>query len=294
MITTRDEFEDIIDNAVSNWNWLHQNDDDFIEFDTALGDNMVDILVDNNTRHTFYYEDYVDEYDANELSYRVNDVLKWWTDNYSSRRGTASTTTNNEHTVTYTDYRRGYRKLKNKDEYVNFNDISPKFYGNPNNPRNSFICYKSKEKAMEASIKKVIFNNPATIVLWEDGTKTVVKAGPYDIYDPEKGLAMCLVKKQLGNKGNYYELFKKFMACREVVLASNEGLVKNMSDSCDLKKRAKMFLDAREDAEYRDRVLEEYDKRTKNMSEEELMAENKRLGDQIVALCDELQNKEDK
>lgn len=31
------------------------------------------------------------------------------------------------------------------------------------------------------SIRKVIFSNPATIVLWSDGTKTVVKCGPDDI-----------------------------------------------------------------------------------------------------------------
>lgn len=41
------------------------------------------------------------------------------------------------------------------------------------------------------SIKKVIFNCPATIVLWADGTKTVVKSGDYDVFDPEKGLSMA-------------------------------------------------------------------------------------------------------
>lgn len=62
-------------------------------------------------------------------------------------------------------------------------------------------------------IRKVIFNCPATVVLWSDGTKTVVKAGDYDMYDPEKGLAMAIAKRALGNKGNYYEEFKKWGAC---------------------------------------------------------------------------------
>ena len=57
-------------------------------------------------------------------------------------------------------------------------------------------------------IKKVIFNNPATIVLWEDGTKTVVKVHEGDVYDPEKGLAMAISKKALGNKYDYYNTFK--------------------------------------------------------------------------------------
>ena len=48
--------------------------------------------------------------------------------------------------------------------------------------------------------EKVIYHNPATIVLWKDGTKTVVKCDPKDTYDPEKGLALCFMKKALGNK----------------------------------------------------------------------------------------------
>lgn len=59
-------------------------------------------------------------------------------------------------------------------------------------------------------IKNVIFNEPATIVFWNDGTKTVVKADG-DIYDPEKGLAMAISKKALGNQGNYYEVFKDWL-----------------------------------------------------------------------------------
>lgn len=59
------------------------------------------------------------------------------------------------------------------------------------------------------SIKKVHFNDPYTIVLWKDGTKTIVKTQNNEVYDAEKGLAMCISKKALGNKGNYYEVFKE-------------------------------------------------------------------------------------
>lgn len=60
-------------------------------------------------------------------------------------------------------------------------------------------------------IKNVIFNEPATIILWADGTKTVVKCQEGEGYDPEKGLAMVISKKALGNKGNYCEVFKKWL-----------------------------------------------------------------------------------
>lgn len=59
-------------------------------------------------------------------------------------------------------------------------------------------------------IADVIFNDPATIIIWKDGSKTVVKA-ENEKFDPEKGLAMAISKKILGNKYDYYETFKKYV-----------------------------------------------------------------------------------
>ena len=61
------------------------------------------------------------------------------------------------------------------------------------------------------AIKKVIFNDPATIVIWKDDTKTIVKCQPGDTYSEELGLAMCISKKYLGNKGNFNDEFKKWI-----------------------------------------------------------------------------------
>lgn len=60
-------------------------------------------------------------------------------------------------------------------------------------------------------IKNVIFNCPATIVFWSDGTKSVVKTQQGDTFDPEKGLAMAISKKMLGNDYAYYNIFKKWL-----------------------------------------------------------------------------------
>lgn len=58
-------------------------------------------------------------------------------------------------------------------------------------------------------IRKVIYNPPATIILWEDETKTVVKCCETDIYDPEKGFAMAVIKKLCGNtSAPFHRLFK--------------------------------------------------------------------------------------
>lgn len=81
-------------------------------------------------------------------------------------------------------------------------------------------------------IGKVLFQNPATIVFWSDGTKTVVncmdnveikkkvvdgkevtirKPKKADTYSEEAGLAMAIVKKWAGNSGNYNNIFREFI-----------------------------------------------------------------------------------
>lgn len=54
------------------------------------------------------------------------------------------------------------------------------------------------QKRLKLNIRKVIFNNPATIVFWLDGTKTIVKKADDEPWDPEKGLAMAIIKKYFG------------------------------------------------------------------------------------------------
>ena len=67
-----------------------------------------------------------------------------------------------------------------------------------------------KERITNAMIKNVIFNPPATVVFWTDGTKTVVKTQNGEEFDPEKGLTMAYFKKMHGNKGHYFEDIKKW------------------------------------------------------------------------------------
>lgn len=82
--------------------------------------------------------------------------------------------------------------------------------------RSNGKTYKTEETIMRSkfSIEKVIFNDPATIVIWKDGTKTIVKCGEGETFDPEKGLAMAIAKRALGtnqSKGNYYDIFKEWL-----------------------------------------------------------------------------------
>lgn len=58
-------------------------------------------------------------------------------------------------------------------------------------------------------IDRVIFNDPATIVFWKGGDKTVVKCMDGDAYSKEVGLAMCVCKRVFGDK--YHRVFKDWV-----------------------------------------------------------------------------------
>ena len=49
-----------------------------------------------------------------------------------------------------------------------------------------------------AAITKVVYNDPAVIVFWNDGTKTIAKCHNEN-YDKEKGLYVAVLKKIMGN-----------------------------------------------------------------------------------------------
>lgn len=55
-------------------------------------------------------------------------------------------------------------------------------------------------KYMKLAVDRVIYNDPATIIIWKDGSKTVVKCMEGEDFDPEKGFAMCYLKKVLGSE----------------------------------------------------------------------------------------------
>lgn len=82
--------------------------------------------------------------------------------------------------------------------------------------------YGSHIKSLQP--KKIIFNGPATIVMWNDGTKTVVKQSKFDDYDYEKGFAMCVVKKVFGDQYN---------AIRKMVVKSYEDTITETIDKAN-------------------------------------------------------------
>lgn len=75
----------------------------------------------------------------------------------------------------------------------------------PISKKNSKEAYN---KRIFSEIKDIIINDPATIILWKDGTKTLVKCQPDDTFDPGTGIAMAMLKKLYGNSGFYKDIFE--------------------------------------------------------------------------------------
>ena len=75
------------------------------------------------------------------------------------------------------------------------------------------VAEKNRKKidAFIDTIDKVYFNNPATVIKWKDGTKTVVKCQKGDIYDVEKGFAMALIKGLFDNSSYFNTIFEKWL-----------------------------------------------------------------------------------
>ena len=53
-------------------------------------------------------------------------------------------------------------------------------------------------KNPQVYITKVLYNNPATIVFWSDGTQTRNICPPDTLYNTDTGLAFCMLKKLMG------------------------------------------------------------------------------------------------
>ena len=119
----------------------------------------------------------------------------------------------------------------NESEYGSTEELIRRYFTNDIRTLDNAFRYHTRYH-----IKDVIFHDPATIVLWEDGTKTVVKCQNDDRYDPEKGLAMCIAKKVLGNKGNYYNTFTKWLPEEGIPMSLSEIFAKMRALGESLKK----------------------------------------------------------
>lgn len=99
-------------------------------------------------------------------------------------------------------------------------------------------------------VDRIIFNPPATIVFWDDGTKTVVKCMEDQPYEKYAGFAMACMKKMFGSTSRAKAIMKEcdedeIKAAAEE-LNPNPNPKKNVSKPkfIDLKQLINAFADA--------------------------------------------------
>ena len=68
----------------------------------------------------------------------------------------------------------------------------------------------NKDKLDPSSIEKVIFNPPATIVLFKDGSKTVVKTTKGDKFDHELGFLYAMAKHIFPRRNQFKKFIEKW------------------------------------------------------------------------------------
>ena len=69
----------------------------------------------------------------------------------------------------------------------------------------------ARNKKLRNKIKRVEFNKPWTIVIWNDGTVTRCKCQKGDKFNKETGLAICIAKKFYAENENiYHEMVRKW------------------------------------------------------------------------------------
>lgn len=103
----------------------------------------------------------------------------------------------------------GTESLTSSSKTNPYKDILNAIYGSTEH-------YKFSKDYKIPEVREIRYNGPATIVFWEDNTKTVVKVQPGEMYyDPDKAFAMAVCKKLFGNKFNHHltkaqKAFEKF------------------------------------------------------------------------------------
>ena len=121
---------------------------------------------------------------------------------------------------------------------------------------------KAKDKIKtKLSIQKVIFDDPATIVYWKDGTKTVVKTCKGDHFSEEAGLALCISKKLLGD--DFHSEFKTIVKNATKLNSKEKKEVVNNKKKTTEKKAEEERKKKSEKKVVNDKVVDDKEKTTK-------------------------------
>lgn len=144
--------------------------------------------------------------------------IKWFKNCKSEWRGKSKTIERQLVTLNYLKELKALReKIDNSTTHITMADThNDEFYMSEHYPSYSSyydrqydpeLINRYRECLKDHKIKKVIFNGPATIIFWDDNTKTVVKEYASSEYDKEKGILYAALKR-LATKKEYNDILR--------------------------------------------------------------------------------------
>ena len=111
------------------------------------------------------------------------------------------------------------------------------------------VGYEAKRLAIAQdffAIKRVIFSKPKTIVLWEDGTKTIVSCSLHDIYDKRVALMYAMMQKLFGNSTRMRKFFDQY--CEAADYLDPEVMSDVVDDFTERRKKYEQLIAEKEAA----------------------------------------------
>ena len=134
------------------------------------------------------------------------------------------------------------------------------------------IYGRTEMKTVEDSIKKVIFIGDRTIILWTNGTKTIVKCSDGDEFDYYSGFCVALAKKIFGSTAKA----RRFMESKMVDQRSKEEQSFNSrQDDLDIFKDGIRSLYEQYDSDTVNTFLAQFIQEHKKENEEHKMNDDK-------------------
>lgn len=74
----------------------------------------------------------------------------------------------------------------------------------------TYLIKRGTDEMKKLDVKKIIFSGPKTIVLWTDGTKTIVSMSKDELrFDPEAAFCAAYTKKMFGSNSKIKRIIKE-------------------------------------------------------------------------------------
>lgn len=116
---------------------------------------------------------------------------------------------------------------------INYNGKIGVQLGGRANPNSEYGVFWFKETSLaiipdcdtitEISVKQIIYSGPKTIIIWSDGSKTIVSCGEGDTYDRYAGFCAAVTKKIFGSNSNIKKTIDKYAKADQSMFANDKN-----------------------------------------------------------------------